>query len=107
MLDHGRGIPPDVLDKVFDRFSSNSLGSRHRGVGLGLSIVQSFVELHGGTVHIDSTPARGTCVTCTFPLLDALIPNAEPQAAVGPPADIRSIAPATDKVTAKRASGTV
>ncbi len=80
VLDHGRGIPPDVLDKVFDRFSSNSMGSRHRGVGLGLSIVRSFVELHGGTVHIDSTPARGTCVTCTFPLQIELVPQTPPLA---------------------------
>jgi signal transduction histidine kinase len=52
---------------VFDRFESHTKGSRHRGVGLGLSIVRSFVELHGGRVAIDSSPGRGTIVTCTFP----------------------------------------
>jgi len=65
--DHGRGIPPEVLDKVFDRFESQTLNSRHRGVGLGLSIVRAFVELHGGEVHIDSAPGEGTVVTCRFP----------------------------------------
>ena len=65
--DQGRGIPPDVLDKVFARFESHTIGSRHRGVGLGLSIVRSFVELHGGRVHIDSAPGEGTTVTCIFP----------------------------------------
>lgn len=66
--DRGRGIPPDVLDKVFDRFESHTVGSRHRGVGLGLSIVRSFVELHGGRVLIDSAPGEGTTVTCIFPV---------------------------------------
>ena len=40
----------------------------HRGAGLGLSIVRSFVELHGGTVKLDSAVGRGTTVTCVFPL---------------------------------------
>ena len=65
--DEGRGIPREVLDRVFDRFHSNTIGSRHRGVGLGLSIVRSFVELHGGRVLIDSVPGEGTTVTCIFP----------------------------------------
>ena len=64
----GPGIPPDVQDKVFDWFETHSLGSHHRGTGLGLSLVRSFVELHGGTVTIDSAVGRGTTVTCTFPL---------------------------------------
>jgi signal transduction histidine kinase len=65
--DNGRGIPPEVLDKVFNRFESHTLNSRHRGVGLGLSIVRAFVELHGGRVLIDSAPGEGTVVTCIFP----------------------------------------
>jgi signal transduction histidine kinase len=65
--DEGRGISPEMISRVFDRFESHTKGSRHRGVGLGLSIVRSFVELHGGRVAIDSTPGRGTVVTCTFP----------------------------------------
>src|SRR5712671_469048 len=68
VTDHGPGIPPDVQDKVFDWFETHSLGSRHRGTGLGLSLVRSFVELHGGTVTLDSAVGRGTTVTCVFPL---------------------------------------
>jgi signal transduction histidine kinase len=67
VTDQGPGIPPDVKDKVFDWFETHSLGSRHRGTGLGLSLVRSFVELHGGTVSIDSAVGRGTTVTCIFP----------------------------------------
>jgi signal transduction histidine kinase len=65
--DQGRGIPPDVLDRVFTRFETNSVGARHRGAGLGLSIVRAFVELHGGRVQIESAPGEGTTVTCIFP----------------------------------------
>ncbi|MHB8883759.1 MAG: sensor histidine kinase [Methylovirgula sp.] len=67
VTDQGRGIPPEVLDHVFGRFRSHTSGSRHRGVGLGLSIVRSLVELHGGRVLIDTVPGEGTTVTCIFP----------------------------------------
>jgi signal transduction histidine kinase len=68
VTDRGPGIPPEVLEKVFDWFETHSLGSHHRGTGIGLSLVRSFVELHGGTVQIASTVGEGTTVTCTFPL---------------------------------------
>jgi len=68
VTDQGPGIPPHVLEKVFDWFETHSLGSQHRGPGIGLSLVRSFVELHGGTVTIVSGVGQGTTVTCTFPL---------------------------------------
>jgi signal transduction histidine kinase len=68
VTDNGPGIAPDVQDKVFDWFESHSQGSRHRGAGLGLSIVRSFVELHGGTVTLDSAVGQGTTVVCRFPI---------------------------------------
>jgi signal transduction histidine kinase len=71
VTDRGPGIPPDVLEKVFDWFETHSLGSHHRGTGIGLSLVRSFVELHGGTVRIASVVGEGTTVTCTFPLGEA------------------------------------
>src|SRR5471030_2202603 len=67
VIDHGPGIPPEAKDKVFEWFETDSMGSGHRGTGLGLSLVRSFVELHGGTVAIDSTLGQGTTVTCVFP----------------------------------------
>jgi signal transduction histidine kinase len=66
--DSGPGIPEEVKDKVFDWFESHANGSRHRGAGLGLSLVRSFVELHGGKVHVDSVVGKGTTVTCEFPV---------------------------------------
>jgi len=68
VTDRGPGIPNEMKDRVFDWFETHSLGSEHRGTGLGLSLVRSFVELHGGSVRIDSTVGAGTTVTCSFPL---------------------------------------
>ena len=76
VTDSGPGIPPDVKDKVFDWFESHSHGSRHRGAGLGLSLVRSFVELHGGKVRVDSIVGKGTTVTCDFPVDQAAHRNA-------------------------------
>jgi signal transduction histidine kinase len=67
VTDHGPGIPPESQDKVFEWFEANANGSRHRGAGLGLSLVRSFVKMHGGKVTIDSVVGRGTTVTCEFP----------------------------------------
>lgn len=67
VTDDGRGIPEDVAERVFERFESHTRGSNHRGVGLGLSMVRSFVELHGGRVRLESQPGAGTTVTCSFP----------------------------------------
>ena len=68
VTDRGPGIPPDLLQRAFDWFETHSLGSHHRGTGIGLSLVRSFVELHGGTVTITSVVGEGTTVTCAFPL---------------------------------------
>lgn len=73
VADRGAGIPAERLDKVFDRFESQSSGSHSRGVGLGLSIVRSLVELHGGSVSLQSAPGEGTVVTCRFPVGGAAI----------------------------------
>ncbi|OJY07225.1 MAG: alkaline phosphatase [Rhizobiales bacterium 63-22] len=65
--DDGPGMPREVLDTVFKRFQSYPNGGRRRGAGLGLAIVKSFVELHGGTVEVETGAGRGTTVICRFP----------------------------------------
>jgi len=67
VTDQGPGIPSDMKNRIFDWFETHPLGSQHRGPGLGLSIVRSFVQLHGGTVGIESAVGQGTTVICTFP----------------------------------------
>ncbi|MGL4285879.1 MAG: ATP-binding protein [Phreatobacter sp.] len=65
--DQGAGIAPEMIGRIFDRFETRTTGTRHRGAGLGLSIVQSFVALHKGHVSVESTPGQGTQVKVTFP----------------------------------------
>jgi signal transduction histidine kinase len=72
VTDSGPGIAPDVKQKMFDRFESYSHGARRRGAGLGLSLVESFVQLHGGKVRVDSTVGLGTTVICEFPIDQAV-----------------------------------
>ncbi|WP_244534676.1 PAS domain-containing sensor histidine kinase [Hyphomicrobium sp. CS1GBMeth3] len=65
--DQGVGIPKEQQARIFERFESQSQGSKHRGAGLGLSVVKSLVELHGGDMMLESEPGRGTKVTVRFP----------------------------------------
>ncbi len=74
--DKGPGIPADVFGTIFKRFEPTSNGGRRRGAGLGLAIVKSFMELHGGTVAIDTGEGRGTVVTCRFPAVPEQVRDA-------------------------------
>jgi two-component system heavy metal sensor histidine kinase CusS len=65
--DTGRGIPPEHLPHIFDRFYRADPARTSGGVGLGLAIVKGIVELHGGTVSAESTTDRGTTVAVWFP----------------------------------------
>ena len=65
--DWGAGIPEAFLENVFERFESRGDGQRRGGAGLGLSIVKRFVELHDGTVEIESKEGVGTKVLCHLP----------------------------------------
>jgi signal transduction histidine kinase len=67
VTDHGPGLPPDVADRVFDRFVRGRL-DRVGGTGLGLYIVKRIVEAHDGTVEVTSPPGEGATFTVTLPL---------------------------------------
>ncbi|WP_336287627.1 MULTISPECIES: PAS domain-containing sensor histidine kinase [unclassified Bartonella] len=64
----GSDIPKDILDRIFKRFSSHPHHGGRAGAGLGLSLVKSFVELHGGHVEIFTGAGQGTTVKCFFPV---------------------------------------
>ncbi len=65
--DHGPGIAPRAQATAFNRFESRGAGDGRRGAGIGLSLVKSFVELHGGWVELESKAGKGTIVTCHLP----------------------------------------
>jgi signal transduction histidine kinase len=77
VTDTGSGIEPASLDNLFQPFFTGRDVSHHssghfehgrRGLGLGLSVVKAFVEMHGGTVRVDTEVGRGTTFTITLPV---------------------------------------
>jgi signal transduction histidine kinase len=71
--DSGVGISSADQDRVFAKFErGTSAEARRSGAGLGLSLVKSFVEMHGGKVALESEPEVGTSVICTLPSRTAL-----------------------------------
>ncbi|HZI19618.1 MAG TPA: PAS domain S-box protein [Pyrinomonadaceae bacterium] len=72
--DDGAGIPPEFLPHVFERFrqADGSTTRTHGGLGIGLALVKSFVEAHGGSVAASSDgPGRGSRFSVTLPLIPA------------------------------------
>jgi signal transduction histidine kinase len=63
--DSGIGISAEDQAKVFEEF--RQVGPRAEGTGLGLALTRRFVELHGGSIRLDSAPGRGTTFTFTLP----------------------------------------
>jgi two-component system sensor histidine kinase MtrB len=87
VTDNGPGIPPAQIDHIFERFVRGDAGLTQRvgGTGLGLAISRSLVELHGGTIAVDSEVGRGSTFTVT-------LPTAPAGAVEAPPAGPRAIA---------------
>jgi signal transduction histidine kinase len=70
--DNGKGIRPEFLPRVFDRFSQFDSASRHGGLGLGLAIARQIVELHGGTIEAASPgEGLGSTFKVRLPILTA------------------------------------
>jgi signal transduction histidine kinase len=65
--DKGVGIPPEVFPHLFEKFYRDPEHSRHvEGVGLGLPLVKHIMDVHNGTVAVESTPAKGSTFTLAF-----------------------------------------
>ena len=95
VIDSGIGIAPDFLPYVFDRFRQQdaSISRQHGGLGQGLSIAKQLVELHGGTIAVDSAGTHtGTTFTVRLPLArrEAVVPAPGPRTAV-PASDLADL----------------
>jgi signal transduction histidine kinase len=66
--DDGMGIPEEDQERVFDKFERTNAEARQSGAGLGLSLVRSFIELHGGRIVIKSNANQGTRISCFLPV---------------------------------------
>lgn len=62
--DTGRGISPQDLSHIFEPFYT----TKEEGEGLGLSTVYGIIEKHRGTISVNSTPMRGTCIKVRLPV---------------------------------------
>ena len=68
VTDHGVGIEPERRAHVFDRFERLASIRQHGGLGLGLYIARGIVEAHGGSIHVESEPGKGSTFTIELPL---------------------------------------
>ncbi len=70
VLDTGRGIPQEQLTHIFDRFyqADATLDRKHEGSGIGLALARQFVELHDGTITVESKEGQGSTFTIELPL---------------------------------------
>ncbi|MBP1908725.1 PAS domain-containing sensor histidine kinase [Methanolobus bombayensis] len=70
IIDDGIGIAPEEQKKLFTPFyqADSSNARKYQGTGLGLSIVKKMVELHGGTIKVESEPVKGSTFTFTSPV---------------------------------------
>jgi signal transduction histidine kinase/PAS domain-containing protein len=67
VCDQGPGVPEEKRDRIFERFETGKAKDHRHGAGLGLSIVKSFVELHGGRVYVEPAGKRGARFVCRIP----------------------------------------
>ena len=94
ITDTGKGIAPEFLPQVFDCFqqASRSTTRQHGGLGLGMAIARSLVELHQGTITVQSPGiGLGTTFVVTLPLIDAEAPSPEQQSDARPAGNLAGI----------------
>ncbi|MDD9903584.1 MAG: ATP-binding protein, partial [Rhodospirillaceae bacterium] len=61
------GIPFEDVGRIFNKFERGDQSSRESGAGLGLALVKSLIELHGGEIHVESQVDKGATIECRLP----------------------------------------
>ena len=93
--DSGTGIPAEDLERIFDRFARADSGRERRtgGFGLGLSIVRTIVEAHGGRIDVQSHEGAGTTFEIELPVAAGSRPRADVPGPIVVPAVAEADAP--------------
>ena len=78
--DTGVGIDPEDQERIFEEFQQvgDLLIGKSEGTGLGLALTRKFVELHGGSIWVESSPGHGSTFTFTMPLTGTTVPIDQP-----------------------------
>src|SRR6185312_8137807 len=66
--DHGPGVPPADLERIFERFERAAPGRNHGGLGLGLYVSREIVRAHSGSINGRNLPEGGACFTVRLPI---------------------------------------
>ncbi|MGI6004081.1 MAG: ATP-binding protein [Christensenellales bacterium] len=86
VIDNGYGIPPEALDKLFERFFRIDRARTRDtgGTGLGLAIVKQILQMHNGTIHVQSHEGQGSIFTVTLPRVPEEVPSLESSGVFSP-----------------------
>lgn len=91
VCDDGPGIPEEIRPRIFDPFFT----TRPYATGLGLYTVLTIVKRHQGTIHVDSTVGKGTCISVFIPLAESTHPRRGTVLIISPSATLRNLVRAT------------
>ena len=97
--DTGRGIAASEISRIFESFYQSADHGAAIGSGIGLSLVKAFVELHGGTISVESTPGVGSVFTVTIPVRHVDGPATTPAPLITDAevvAELRRVGPVSD-----------
>ena len=71
--DHGKGIAPDFIDRIFEPYERGARSGEPKGLGLGLYISRQLAASHGGQLTVESTPEQGACFSLILPCTEAAL----------------------------------
>jgi signal transduction histidine kinase len=76
--DHGKGIAPDFIERIFEPYERGAKNGEPKGLGLGLYISRQLATSHGGQLTATSSPGQGATFSLALPCLEAAVPEADP-----------------------------
>ncbi|WP_299396663.1 ATP-binding protein [uncultured Gelidibacter sp.] len=70
VTDSGSGVSKEELDSIFELFYQSNVGKKNKGTGIGLALTKELIDLHKGSIEVESSEVSGTTFTITFPVND-------------------------------------